>query len=153
MTLLASSRNFADGDTKQFSKLMGKHSDCAGPYYFELFDFGVIGSEIIAERDIVLLTFLLLWMLANALCTIIDGWGFQLNGDTTGTFCHASVDLVDLGVNSIPRRNNVLCLAIILIHGQATESKQVYLNTWDDLRAAVILLCSMKECCVDGCER
>ena len=87
-------------------------------------------------------------MLLNVLLAIIAGWGFQLNGDVTGKLCRASVDLLQFGINSIPHRNHVLCLAVI---PKATESETVYQITWDDLRAAVLLLLTLKDCGVAGC--
>ena len=63
---------------------MRKHSDPEDAYHFRLFDFVVLGSQITAENDIVCITFGSLWMLLNALRSIIAGWGFQLNGDATG---------------------------------------------------------------------
>ncbi len=71
-----------------------------------LFDFVVICSEIIPERDMVCINFSCLWMLANFFRAIITvtGWGFQLNTSITGTFCRASVDLVEFCVDST-RRN------------------------------------------------
>ena len=86
-------------------------------------DFVVLGSELIAQHDIVRITVASLWMLANVLQAIIAGWGFQLNGNVTGKVCRASGDVLELGIRSMPQRNNVLCLAIIL---KATEGEKVY---------------------------
>ena len=105
-----------------FSDLMRKHNDLEDPYHFDLFEFVVLGGELRAQRDIVRITIASPWMLANALRAIIAGWGFQLNGDVTGKVCRASVDLLQFGINSIPHRNHVLCLAII---PKATESETV----------------------------
>ena len=82
-------------------------------------------------------------MLLNALRAIIAGWGFQLNGDVTGKLCRNSVDLLQFGVNSIPHKNHVLCLAII---PSKSESEAVYQMTWDDLRTAVFELFTYKNC-------
>ena len=108
----------------------------------------VLGGELRAQRDIVCITISSPWMLANALRAIIAGWGWQLNGDVTGKLCRASVDLLQFGINSIPHRNHVFCLAVI---PKATESEAVYPITWDDSRAAVLLLLTLKDCCVAGC--
>ena len=66
-----------------------------------------------------------------------------------GKLCRSSIDLVEFGLNSIPKQNNVLCLAIV---PNGTESEKIYQITWDDLRAAAVLLCSYKDCCVGGCD-
>ena len=100
---------FAEGH--DFSALLAKHNDPEDPYHFDLFDFVVLGSELLAQRDIVRITLSSPWMLLNALRAIIAGWDFQLNGDVTGKLCHSSVDLLQFGINSIPHTNHVLCLA------------------------------------------
>ena len=41
-----------------------------------------------------------------------------------------------------------MCFAIIL---EATEREKLYQITLDDLRAAVLLLLTFKDCCVAGC--
>ena len=122
---------------------MCKHNDLADPYHFKHYDFVVLCSELIAQRDIMLITVASLWMLANVLLAIIAGWGFQLNGYVTSKVCRTSVDVLEFSINSIPKRNNELCLAII---SKAKESEKVYEITWDDLRAAVLLLLSLKDC-------
>ena len=127
---------------------MRKHNDPQDQYHFDLFNFVVLGGELRAERDIVRITISSPWMLSNALRAIIAGWGWQLNGYVTCKLCRASVDLLQFGINSIPHWNHVLCLAII---PKATESETVYQITWDDLRAAVLLLLTSKDCCVAGC--
>lgn len=65
------------------------------------------------------------------------GWGFQLNGDVTGKLCRKSIDLVEFGVNSIPKQNNVLCLGVI---PKGTESETNYKITWDDFREAAVFV-------------
>ena len=70
---------------------MHKHSDRADTYHFELFDFVVVGSDIIPERDNVRIAFASLWMLVNAVSAIIAGLGFQLNGSATYKFCRVGV--------------------------------------------------------------
>ena len=124
-------------EVNEFSALMRKHNDPEDPYHFKLYEFVLLGSEFLAQRDIVRMTVSSLWILANVLRTIIAGKGFQLNGNVTGRVRRLSIDLLEFGVNSIPKRNNVLCLAII---PKATESEKLYQLTWDDLRAAVLLL-------------
>jgi hypothetical protein len=118
---------------------MSKHNDSADAFHFRLFDFVVLGSQITAEDDIVRITFGSLWMTLNAFRAIVAGWGFQLNGDVTGKLCRKSIDLVEFGVNSIPKQNNVLCLGVI---PKGTESEKIYKITWDDFREAAVLLSS-----------
>ena len=65
-----------------------------------------------------------------------------MNGNVSGKFCRKSVDLVELGVNSIPKRNNVLCLGVI---PKGTKSEKKYKITWDDFRAAAVLMASYKD--------
>jgi hypothetical protein len=43
--------------TKQFILLMHKHNDPEDAYHFRLFEFGVLGSQVRPERDIVHITF------------------------------------------------------------------------------------------------
>ena len=78
----------------EFSALMGMHNYPADPYRFKLNDFVLLGSELIAQRDIVRMTVSSLWMLAHVLRTIIAGRGFQQNGDVTGKVCRSSVDVL-----------------------------------------------------------
>jgi hypothetical protein len=131
-----------------FSELLSKHNDPEDPYHFDLFQFLVLGHEFSPQRDIVRITLSSPWMLLNALRAIIAGWGFQLNGDVTGKVCRVSVDLLQFGVNSIPHKNHVLCLAII---PSKSESEPVYGMTWDDLRHAVLDLFTYNKCDVPDC--
>ena len=55
----------------------------------------------------------------------------------TGNFCNKSVDLVEFSVTSIPKQNNILCLGVI---PKGTESAKVYKITWNDFRAAALLM-------------
>jgi hypothetical protein len=87
-------------------------------------------------------------MILNAFRAIVAGWGFQLNGDVTGKLCRKNIDLVEFGVNSIPKHNNVLCLGVI---PKGTESERIYEITWDDFRTAAVLMCSYKDCGKPGC--
>ena len=66
---------FAEGH--DFSALLTKHNDPGDPYHFELFEFVVLGSEFIAQRDIAHITLSSPWMLLNVLLAIIAGWGFN----------------------------------------------------------------------------
>ena len=131
-----------------FSELLSKHNDPEDSYHFDLFQFLVLGHEFSPQRDIVRITLSSPWMLLNALRAIIAGWGFQLNGDVTGKLCRTSVDLLQFGVNSIPHKNHVLCLAII---PSKSESEAVYGMTWDDLHTAVLDLLTYKKCAVPDC--
>jgi hypothetical protein len=132
-----------------FSDLMRKHNDPENAYHFRLFEFVVLGSQVSPERDIVRITFSSVWMILNAFRAIVAGWGFQLNGDVTGKLCRKNIDLVEFGVNSIPKHNNVLCLGVI---PKGTESEKIYQITWDDFRTAAVLMCSYKDCGKPGCE-
>jgi hypothetical protein len=100
---------FAKYDLRE---LVLKHNDPANSYHLLLFDFVVIGGEVTADRDLVLLNFSSAWMLANSLSAIATGWGFQPNADVTSNFCRSSFDLVEFGVNFIPCQNNVLFLSL-----------------------------------------
>ncbi len=85
----------------------------------------------------------------NSFLDIVAGWGFQLNGDVTGELCRKSIDLVEFNINSIPKHNNVLCLGVI---PKGTESETIYQITWDDSRAAAILLCTYEHRGKQDCE-
>ena len=54
-------------EVNEFSALMRKHNDPEDPDHFKLYDFAFLGSELIAERDIVRITVVSLWMLTNVL--------------------------------------------------------------------------------------
>ena len=88
-----------------FSTLMRKHNDPEDAYRFRRLDLVVLGSQVTAEHDLVRITFGSVWMTLrlNAYSAIISGWGFQLNGDITGKYCHKSVDLVEVLVTFIPK--------------------------------------------------
>ncbi len=117
---------------------MRQHNDPAIDYHVSLYEYVVIGHELIAARDVVRINMSSVWMLANlnALCAIVTGWIFC--ADVTCNFCNRSVDLLEFSVTSIPCQNNVLCLSNI---PKATESEKVYKLTYDDLRTAVNYLC------------
>ncbi len=66
-----------------WSQLVGKHNDPANDYHLPLYDYIVIGHELIAERDIVRINLSSLWMLANALRAIVAGRNFQLCAEVT----------------------------------------------------------------------
>ncbi len=108
--------------TNLSADLMRKHNDPEDAYHFRLFEFVVLGSQVSPERDIVRITFSSVWMILNAFRAIVAGWGFQLNDDVTGKLCRNNIDLVEFGVNSIPKHNNVLCLGVIL---KGTESEKI----------------------------
>ncbi len=74
---------------------MRKHNDPATDFHVSLYDYVVIGYEVIAERDVVRIDLSSVWMLANAQRAIIAGWNFQLCADVTGNFCSSSVDLLE----------------------------------------------------------
>jgi hypothetical protein len=128
-----------------WSEAVRKHNDPAIDFHVSLYDYVVIGYELIAERDVVRINLSSVWMLqvANALRAIIAGWNFQLCADVTGNFCSSSVDLLEFSVTSMPCQNNVLCLSII---PKASESEMVYKLCYDDLRKAVNYLCKIQPC-------
>ena len=43
-------------ESHDFSALLTKHNDAEDPYHFDLFDFVVLGSEFIPQRDILRIT-------------------------------------------------------------------------------------------------
>ncbi len=128
---------------------MRKHNDPTIDFHVSLYDYVVIGNELIAERDVMRINLSSVWMLANALRAIIAGWNFQLCADVTCNFCNSSVDLLEFSVTSIPCQSNVLCLSII---PKATESETVYKLSFDDLRKAVNYLCKIQPCGSADCE-
>ncbi len=70
-----------------WSEAVRKHNnDPAIDFHVSLYDYVVIGYELIAERDVVRINLSSVWMLANALRAIIAGWNFQLCADVTGNF-------------------------------------------------------------------
>jgi hypothetical protein len=82
-------------------------------------------------------------MILNAFRAIVAGCGFQLNGNVTGKLCRKNIDLFEIGVNSIAKRNNILCLGVII---KGTKSEKNYEIILDDFRAAAVLMCSYKDC-------
>jgi hypothetical protein len=66
---------------------------------------------------------------------------FQLNRDVTGTAGQSNVDLIALGVNSIQCSNNTMCVSVA---PKGTET--TYHNTYDELRQAVELVCTIMQC-------
>ncbi len=108
-------------------------------------------SHVHPQRDIVLITFRSVWtlMLLNSFRAIYAVWGFQLNGYVTGEMCSKNIDLVEFCPNSIPKRNNVLCLGVIR---KGTESETIYQITWGDFRTAAVLMCSYEHCGKPGCD-
>jgi hypothetical protein len=132
-----------------WSELVRKHNDPAIDYHVPLYEYVVIGYELIAAPDVMRINLSSVWMLANALCAILAGWNFQLCADVTGNFCNRCVDLLEFSVSSIPCQNNVLCLSII---PKAIESEKVYKLIYDDLRTAVNYLCIVRPCMNAYCE-
>jgi hypothetical protein len=53
-----------------------KHNDPAIDYHVSLYEYVVIGYELIAARDVVRINMSSVWMLANTLHAIIAGWNF-----------------------------------------------------------------------------
>jgi hypothetical protein len=132
-----------------WSELVRKHNDPAIDYDVSLYEYVVIGYELIAEQDVVRINMSSVWILANALRAIVAGRNFQLCADVTGNFCNRSVDLLEFLVTSIPCQDNVLCLSII---PKATESELFYKLSYDDLRPAVDYLCKVRPCMNANCK-
>ncbi len=128
---------------------MRKHNDPAIDYHVSLYEYVVIGYELIAARNVVRFNMSSVWMLANALRAIVAGWNFQLCADVTGNFCNRSVDLLEFSVTSIPCQNKVLCLSII---PKATGSEKFYKLSYDDLCTSVNYLCKVRPCRNADCE-
>jgi hypothetical protein len=59
-----------------WSEAVRKHNDPAIDFHVSLYDYVVIGYELIAELDVVRINLSSVWMLANALRAIIAGWNF-----------------------------------------------------------------------------
>ncbi len=70
------------------AEVVRKHNDPAIDFHVSLYEYAVIGYELIAERDVVRINLSSVWMLANALRAIIARWNFQLCADVTGNFCN-----------------------------------------------------------------
>ncbi len=77
--------NFKFGSLTEFSnrsmwsEAVRKHKDPAMDFHVSLYDYVVIGYELIAERDVARIYLSSVWMLANALRAIIrfiTGWSF-----------------------------------------------------------------------------
>jgi hypothetical protein len=135
--------------TNRWSELLAKHNDPAYPYHLSLYDYVVIGSDVRAAHGILRINLSSLWMLLNYLRALKAGWSVQLNGDGTGDFCRHAVDMITLTVTSIPHQTNVLCVSII---PQKAESEAAYRFTWDDVRAAIVLLAEFRPCDKLDCE-
>jgi hypothetical protein len=59
---------------RAWPELVHKHNDQTYDYHLQLYEDVVIGHELMAERDIVLINLSSVWMLANALRTLLlDG--------------------------------------------------------------------------------
>jgi hypothetical protein len=130
-----------------------RHNDPEDVYHIGLHDFCVICHQNEAAFDVLRMNMSSLWMLTHAFSTIKAGWGFQLNAesdvaDVTGKLCRKSVDLLAFSVTSIPKRNNTLCLCIIL---STTESEQAYTVDYNELRKAMCVVSSIKPCDDEDC--
>jgi hypothetical protein len=56
-----------------WSELVRKHNDPAIDYHLPLYEYVVIGYELIAAWDVVRISLSLMWMLANAPRAIVAG--------------------------------------------------------------------------------
>ncbi len=126
----------SDGKLQEFadchlwSTLVHRHND-PDVYHIGPHDFCVISHYNEAAFNVLRMSISSLWMLTHAFRAIKAGWGFQLNADVTGKLCRKSVDLLAFSVDSIPKRNNTLCLCII---PSTTESEQAYTVVYNELR-------------------
>jgi hypothetical protein len=75
-------------------ELVRKHNDPDDSFHLRLFYFVVIGSELIAELDIVRINFSSPWMLANPLRTIAASWGFSAHLQQVGVSSSMPVPLL-----------------------------------------------------------
>ncbi len=69
-----------------WSELVRKHNDPAIDYHVSLYEYVVIGHELIAARDVVRINMSSVWILTNALRAIVAGCNFQLCADITSNF-------------------------------------------------------------------
>ena len=100
-------------EARSFATLLRQHNDPDDPYHLSMFEHIVIGNDIQPARQLVTLNISSPWFLLHAVRAIIAGWTFQLNMDVTFSICRHAVDLLCLGVNSMPHTNNPLCFCII----------------------------------------
>jgi hypothetical protein len=136
-------------EENRWSELVRKHNDEDDPYHLKLFEFCINSFDLQAARGIVRLKISSLWMLLNAFRSIKSGWLFQLNGDVTGKFCRADIDLLEFSVTSMPCQNNILCISTI---PSKTESETTYTITCDDWHKAVCLVPTIVHCRDADCE-
>jgi hypothetical protein len=68
-----------------WSELVHKHNDPAIDYHVSLYEYVVIGYELMAARDVVRINMSSVWMLANTLRAIVAGWNFQLCAESLQT--------------------------------------------------------------------
>jgi hypothetical protein len=135
-------------DCHLWSTLVCRHNDPEDVYHIGLHDFCVISHQNEAAFDVLHINMSSLWMLTHAFRAIKAGWGFQLNAVVTGKLCRKSVDLLAFSVTLIPKRNNTLCLCIIL---STTESEQAYTVVDNKSCKAVCLVPSIKPCDNEDC--
>ena len=69
-------QEFDNKTASSWSELVRKHNDPAIDYHVSLYEYVVIGYELIAERDVVRINMSSLLMLVNTLCAIVAGWNF-----------------------------------------------------------------------------
>jgi hypothetical protein len=95
-------------ETKWFVTLVAQHNDPNDGNHLDMFEAVIIGRNLQAERDIVLLNTTSEWFLCNVLRAIECWWIFQLNGHATFNFCSRVVDIISLGVNYLCAHNHTL---------------------------------------------
>ena len=93
-------------EVKWFRTLIDRNNNYDDDFHFDLFTPFVIGRGIDAKRDIVHINITSMWFLLNIFRLIACGWVFQLNADTTFSFCRAAVDMIGFGINSVGNHNH-----------------------------------------------
>jgi hypothetical protein len=92
-----------------WSELVRKYNYPAIDFHVSLYEYVVLGYELVAERDVVRIymsSVWNLWMLVNTLRAIVARWNFQLCANVTGNFCNRSVDLLEF--SSPPFRARIM---------------------------------------------
>ena len=136
-------------EVKWFRTLIDRNNNFDDDFHFDLFTPFVIGRGIDAKRDIVHINITSMWFLLNIFRLIACGWVFQLNADTTFSFCRAAVDMIGFGVNSVGNHNHPLCWSLIPHH---TESEITYTGTFLELQEAALLVNDIHTCSQADCE-
>ena len=96
---------------REFAMTLRKHNDPQDPYHLTMFEHLVIGADVQAARMLVTSD---PWSLLHALRAIVARWTFQVNMmDVTFGVCRHAVDLLSMGINSMPHSNHQACYCSI----------------------------------------